>query len=72
MLKVLISDSVAAEGAAVLERAPGIELINRPGLKPAELIEAIADVDGLAHRGAHERMIVDEHHAKRVRGRARA
>lgn len=52
MLKVLISDSVAAEGAAVLERAPGIELINRPGLKPAELIEAIADVDGLIIRSA--------------------
>jgi D-3-phosphoglycerate dehydrogenase len=48
--KVLISDSLAEQGVTVLEHAPGIEVINRPGCSPDELLELIADVDGLAIR----------------------
>jgi len=48
--KVLISDSLAEQGVTVLEQAPGIEVINRPGVSPDELLELIADVDGLAIR----------------------
>ena len=50
MPKVLISDSLAEQGVTVLEQAPGIEVINRPGVSPDELLELIADVDGLAIR----------------------
>lgn len=50
MPKVLISDSLAEQGVAVLEQASGIEVINRPGCSPAELLELIADADGLAIR----------------------
>lgn len=50
MPKVLISDSLAEQGVAVLEQAPGIEVVNRPGCSPDELLELIADVDGLAIR----------------------
>ncbi|MEM9175068.1 MAG: phosphoglycerate dehydrogenase [Myxococcota bacterium] len=50
MPKVLISDSLAEQGVTVLEQAPGIEVINRPGASPDELLELIADVDGLAIR----------------------
>ena len=39
MLKILISDSLADQGVDVLERAPGIEVLNKPGLSPEELLE---------------------------------
>ena len=52
MPKVLVSDSLAEQGVTVLEQAPGIEVINRPGASPDELLELIADVDGLAIRSA--------------------
>ena len=50
MPKVLISDSLAEQGITVLEQASGIEVINRPGASPDELLELIADADGLAIR----------------------
>ncbi len=50
MPKVLISDSLAEQGVTVLEQAAGIEVINRPGCSPDELLELIADVDGLVIR----------------------
>ena len=50
MPKVLVSDALAPEGLAILERAPGLTVVNRPGLKPAELLEAIRDVEGLVVR----------------------
>ena len=50
MPKVLISDSLAEQGVTVLEQAPGIEVINRPGCSPDELLKLIADVDGLVIR----------------------
>jgi len=50
--KVLVSDSLAAEGLAILEHAPGLTVVNRSGMKPAELLEAVGDVDGLVVRSA--------------------
>lgn len=52
MPKVLISDSLAEQGVTVLEQAAGIEVINKPGCSPAELLTLIADVDGLVIRSA--------------------
>ena len=50
MPKVLISDSLAEQGVTVLEQASGIEVINRPGCSPDELLQLISDVDALAIR----------------------
>ena len=49
-MKVLISDNLHAAGIAVLEAQPNIEVVNRPGLTPAELKEAIKDADALVIR----------------------
>jgi D-3-phosphoglycerate dehydrogenase len=48
--KVLVSDALAAPGLEILERAPGIEVVNSPGLSPGELTEAIRDADALVIR----------------------
>ena len=50
MKKVLVSDNLASEGLEVFRQASGIEVIEKPGLSPAELLELVADVDGLAIR----------------------
>lgn len=50
MAKVLVSDSLADEGIEILERAEGIEAVNRPGASPEELLELIADAEGLVIR----------------------
>jgi D-3-phosphoglycerate dehydrogenase len=51
-MKVLISDNLHAAGIAVLEAQPNIEVVNRPGLAPEELKEAIKDADALVIRSA--------------------
>jgi D-3-phosphoglycerate dehydrogenase len=48
--KVLVSDSLAEQGVTVLEQSAGIEVVNRPGCSPDELLELIADADGLVIR----------------------
>ncbi len=50
MAKVLVSDNLAPQGLEVLRHARGIELIEKPGLSPAELLEIIPDVEGLVIR----------------------
>ena len=50
MVKVLVSDNLAAEGVEILRQAPGIELIEKTGLSPGDLLEEIRDVEGLAIR----------------------
>ena len=50
MAKVLISDSLAPEGVQILSEAPGLEVIDTPGLSPEALLEAVADVDALIIR----------------------
>ena len=51
-MKILISDNLHAAGIAVLEAQPNIEVVNRPGLAPGELKEAIKDADALVIRSA--------------------
>jgi D-3-phosphoglycerate dehydrogenase / 2-oxoglutarate reductase len=50
--KVLVTDGLAPQGFEILGRTPGIEVIDAPGLKPAQLLEAIVDVDALIIRSA--------------------
>ena len=48
--RVLVSDSLSEGGLGVLKSAPGIEVVYKPGLKEADLAEAIAGFDGLVIR----------------------
>jgi D-3-phosphoglycerate dehydrogenase len=48
--KVLVSDALAPQGLEILQRAPGLDVVNAPGLAPSALLEAIRDVDGLVIR----------------------
>jgi D-3-phosphoglycerate dehydrogenase len=48
--RVLVTDFLAAQGLHILDRSPGIEVVNSPGLSPGELTQAIADVDALVVR----------------------
>ncbi len=50
MAKVLVTDSLAAQGLAILEQSPGLEVEARPGLAPGELLEAIRDAEALVIR----------------------
>ncbi|MEZ4600825.1 MAG: phosphoglycerate dehydrogenase [Syntrophotaleaceae bacterium] len=53
-MKVLVSDIFSTEGLAVFENATGIELLYRPGISPAELLNAVTDVEALVVRsGTH-------------------
>jgi D-3-phosphoglycerate dehydrogenase len=51
-MKVLISDNLHEAGVAVLQAQPNIEVVNKPGMKPEELKEAIKDADALVIRSA--------------------
>jgi D-3-phosphoglycerate dehydrogenase len=48
--KVLVSDSLAAQGLEVLRHASGIELVEKPGLSPDELLALIPEMEGLVIR----------------------
>jgi len=50
LVKVLVSDNLAAEGLEVFRQARGIEVIEQAGISPGDLLNVIADVDGLAIR----------------------
>jgi D-3-phosphoglycerate dehydrogenase len=50
--KVLVTDSLAPQGFDILARTPGIEVVDSPGMTPAQLLEAIADADALIIRSA--------------------
>ena len=50
MALVLVTDSLAPQGLAILEDAKGIDVVDAPGLSPAELLERIRDVDALVIR----------------------
>jgi D-3-phosphoglycerate dehydrogenase len=56
----------------ILERSPGIEVVNSPGLSPAELTQAIADADALVIRSATKvtEEVIDAAKQLRVIGRA--
>jgi D-3-phosphoglycerate dehydrogenase len=48
--KVLVTDSLAPQGLEILERARGIAVEYEPGMPPGELLQAIADAEGLVIR----------------------
>ena len=48
--RVLVSDTLSEAGLGVLKGAPGLEVVYKPGLKEAELIEAIPGFDALVIR----------------------
>jgi len=50
LAKVLVSDKLAPEGLEVFRQARGIEVIEKAGASPDELLQLIGDVDGLAIR----------------------
>ncbi len=52
MPKVLVTDGLAPQGFEILERTPGIQVVDAPGMKPAQLLAAIADADALIIRSA--------------------
>ena len=52
MAKVLVTDNLAPEGLEILERAPGITVVDESGLKGDELLLAVADAEGLVIRSA--------------------
>lgn len=51
-MKVLISDNLHPAGVEIFEKAPNIEVVNRPGMSPEELMEMIQDADALVIRSA--------------------
>jgi len=48
--KVLVTDRLAPEGLEVLQQAAGLEVVDRPGASPDELLELIGDAEGLVIR----------------------
>jgi D-3-phosphoglycerate dehydrogenase len=50
--KVLVTDSLAPEGFEILAKAQGLQVVDAPGLSPADLLSAIADADALVIRSA--------------------
>lgn len=49
-MKVLISDPLSEDGISLLREQTGISVDNRPGISPAQLLEALADADALIVR----------------------
>ena len=72
MKKVLVSDTLAAEGIEILKNAPGIEVDVMTNLTPDELKGIIKDYDGLAIRSATKvtKEIIDHAEKLSVIGRA--
>ncbi len=52
MAKVLVSDKLDPKGVALLQAADGVDVDNKPGLKPEEQREIIGAYDGLIVRSA--------------------
>ena len=50
MVKVLVTDSLAPQGVEVLKQARGLEVIDRAGASPDELLQLIGDAEGLVIR----------------------
>jgi D-3-phosphoglycerate dehydrogenase len=50
-MKVLVSDPIAKEAIEILKNA-GIEIVEKTGLSPEELVKAIPDFDGIIVRSA--------------------
>ena len=50
LAKVLVTDSLAPQGVDVLRQARGIEVVERAGASPEELLDLIGDAEGLVIR----------------------
>jgi len=72
MYRVLVTDSLADSGLAILRAADDVELDYRPGLKGAELLRAVAESDALITRSgtAVTQELVDAGTRLRIVGRA--
>src|ERR1700720_1181316 len=70
--RVLLSDSLAAQGIEVLKRFPQLQFDVKTGLKPDELAKIIAPYDALVIRSATKvtREIIDAATSLKVIGRA--
>lgn len=72
MKRVLVSDTLAKEGIAIFENAPGIEVDVVTGLSPEALKDVIKNYDGLAIRSATKVTtdVIDKAERLKVIGRA--
>jgi len=52
MPRVLITDNLSAAGLKLLEETPGLEVVNKSGLKPAEVREELKEADAIIVRSA--------------------
>jgi D-3-phosphoglycerate dehydrogenase len=52
LFRVLVADAIALDGLGPLRSDPRFELVSRPGLKGADLADAIADADAVLVRSA--------------------
>src|SRR5205814_8433224 len=70
--RVLVSDTLSDAGLAILKGARGIEVVYKPGLKEAELAEAIAGFDALVIRSGSKvtAKVIDAAKGLKVIGRA--
>jgi len=70
--KVLVTDSLAPQGLEILEAAEGLDVDYRPGLPPGDLLEAVADAEGLVVRSGTKvsREVIERAAKLRVIGRA--
>jgi D-3-phosphoglycerate dehydrogenase / 2-oxoglutarate reductase len=50
--KILVTDGLAPQGFEILRQTPGLDVIDKPGMKPAQLLEEVADADALIIRSA--------------------
>jgi phosphoglycerate dehydrogenase-like enzyme len=70
--RVLVSDTLSEAGLSVLKSAPGLEVVYKPGLKEAELAEAIGGFDALVIRSGSKvtSKVIDAAKGLKVIGRA--
>jgi D-3-phosphoglycerate dehydrogenase len=70
--RVLVSDTLSEAGLGVLKGAPGLEVVYKPGLKEAELAEAIPGFDALVIRSGSKvtSKVIEASKGLKVIGRA--
>lgn len=70
--RILVTDSLAPQGLAVFQRAPGFEVDVRLGLKPPEIKKIAADYDGWVIRSGTKvtAELIEAAHKLKVIGRA--
>ncbi len=73
-MKVLISDNLSPEGIEYLQKQPGLEVVNKPGLAPEALLSEIQDAHGLIVRSKTKvtKEVIEAGQQLKVIGRAGA